>query len=127
MSVLEKFTLEYGFRISPRLLYTAISTPEGLSRWFADAVDVEGDVFVFRWGGSEQKARLIQWKENEFVKFLWLDDSHQDHCLEMIIDNEPVSSEVTLLITDYAETGDLDFSQRVWASQVKKLQRLFNP
>ncbi len=127
MSVLEKFSLEYDFRTSPRLLYTAISTPEGLSRWFADVVIVEDDVFVFRWEGSEQRARLVECKENEYVKFLWLDDFHHDHCLEMKIDVEPVSSLVALIITDFAEPVDIDFSQRIWESQVRKLQRLFNP
>ncbi len=127
MHTLKKFQLEYGFKTTPKLLYTAISTPEGLSRWFADLVDLEGDVFHFKWEGSEQKARLVRCKENEFVHFLWLDDPEREECLEMEITHEPVSSEVALVITDYAEEQDLDFSQRLWDAQVKKLQRLFNP
>ncbi len=129
MGVLKKFTLEYGFRTTPKLLYTAISTPEGLSRWFADRVMTEEDVFLFQWEGSEQKARLVSFKENEYVQFLWLDElteAEKDPCMEMRIHNEPVSSELALIITDHAEDLDLDLSQRIWDAQVKKLQRLFN-
>ncbi len=126
MSVLKKFSMEYGFKTTPRLLYTAIATPEGLSRWFADLVDLEDDVFHFKWEGSEQKARLVDYKENEFIRLLWLDDPGQEHFLQMEIISEPLSSGVALIVTDHAEDADLDFSQRVWDAQVKKLQRLFN-
>ncbi len=126
MSVLKKFTMEYGFKTTPRLLYTAIATPEGLSRWFADVVDIEDDVFHFKWEGSEQKARLVDYKENEFIRLLWLDDPDQEHFLQMEIVNDPLSSSVALVVTDHAEDVDLDFSQRVWDAQVKKLQRIFN-
>ena len=126
MSVLKKFTMEYGFKTTPRLLYTAISTPEGLSRWFADMVDTMEDVFLFKWEGSEQRARLVKCKENEFVQFMWLDSGHDDHTMEMRIHSEPVSSELALTITDFAEDADLDFNQRLWDAQVKKLQRLFS-
>ncbi|TVR38051.1 MAG: hypothetical protein EA394_11175 [Bacteroidia bacterium] len=127
MSAYKKFTLEYGFKTTPRLLYTAISTPEGLSRWFADMVMTEeDDIFTFKWEDSEQKARLTRFKENEFVQFTWLDDERGERFIEMHIQNEPVSSEVALIITDHSEDIDLDFSQRIWDAQVKKLQRLFN-
>ncbi len=126
MSALKQFQLEYGLQTTPKLLYTAISTPEGLSRWFADMVLIEDDVFHFKWEGSEQKARLVKSRENECVHFQWLDNPNRDQCLEMHITNEPVSREVALVIIDHAEESDLDFSQRLWDAQVKKLQRLFN-
>lgn len=109
------------------MLYTLISTPEGLSRWFADMVFVEeDDTYHFKWEGSEQMARLIQKKENEFIQFQWLDEFHKDYVLEMRILNEPVSREVALVITDHAESADLEFYHRLWTTQVKRLQRLFH-
>jgi uncharacterized protein YndB with AHSA1/START domain len=126
MKKLEKYSLEFSCKTTPKLLYTLISTPEGLSRWFADSVLLVDDVYHFKWEGSEQLAKLVQKKDNEFVQFQWLDDFHKDHLLEMRILNEPVSSEVALAITDHAEPSDMDFSHRLWATQVKRLQRLFN-
>ncbi len=128
MSTLKKFTMEYGVRTSPKLLYTAISTPEGLSRWFADQVIQEADdLFHFHWEGSAQKARMLKFKENEFIQFLWLDEGvDQGHMWEMEIVNDPLSGTVALIVTDHAEAADLDFSQRIWDAQVNKLQRLFS-
>lgn len=126
MNVLKKFSMEYGFKTTPKLLYTAIATPEGLSRWFADLVDVDNDIFHFKWEGSAQRARLVDYKENAFIRLLWLDDPEQEHYLHMEIVSDPMSSGVALIVTDHAEDSDIDFSQRVWDAQVKRLQRLFN-
>jgi uncharacterized protein YndB with AHSA1/START domain len=126
MITLEQFSLEFSFRVSPKLMYTLIAKPEGLARWFADAVFIEEDVYHFVWEGSEQKARLIESKDNEFVKFEWLDDFHQGYIFEMHILNEEVSPELALLIKDYAEPSEMDYYHRLWSTQIRKLQRLFN-
>ncbi len=127
MAGLEKFILEFPVKATPRVLYTLISTAEGLSRWFADIVDIEGeDVFKFKWEDSEQSARLIQSKENEYVRFQWQGEDYQDHYFELKILTEPVSSEVALVITDYADPADLEFSKLLWNTQVGLLQRMFN-
>ncbi len=127
MAELEKFTLEYSVKASPKVLYTLISTAEGLSRWFADNVDIEGrDVFNFKWEDSEQSARMVQSKENEYVRFQWLDGLYKDCYFELEIITEPVSSEVALLVTDYSDPDDIDFAKLLWNTQVGLLQRMFN-
>lgn len=126
MSTMKEFKLEFDIKTTPKLLYTLISTPEGLSRWFADSVVSEDDLFHFSWEDSEQKARLVQSKENEFVKFEWLDDFHKGYVFEMQIDAGEMSADLALLITDYAEPSEMDFYQRLWTTQVRQLQRLFN-
>lgn len=126
MSQLEKFSLEFAINATPRLLYTLISTPEGLSRWFADAVFASDDIYKFVWEGSEHNAKLLQFKENEFVSFEWLDDFHMGYKLDMLIQSESLSSGVSLVITDFAEPSEMDFYRRLWDTQVKQLQRLFN-
>ena len=126
MSQLHKFSLEFVVNASPKLLFTLISTPEGLTRWFADAVFAQDDVYSFKWKDSEQKARLVESKDNEFVVFEWLDDYHKGYLLEMRIQTEALSSAVSLLVTDFSEPADMDFSQRLWTNQVRQLQRLFS-
>lgn len=126
MSTMINYYLEFGVKTTPKLLYTLISTPEGLSRWFASNVYNEDDLFYFAWEDSEQKARLVQSKENEFVRFEWLDDFQKGHAFEMQIHAGEMSSEVSLSISDYAEPAEMDFYQRLWTTQVKQLQRLFN-
>ncbi len=127
MAELEKFTLEFPVKATPKILYTLISTAEGLSRWFADVVEIEeDDIFKFKWEDSEQSARKVQSKENEYVRFQWQDDDYKDYYFELKIQTEPVSSEVALVVTDYADQADLDFSKLLWNTQVGILQRMFN-
>lgn len=113
-------------KVSPKLLYTLISTSEGLARWFADKIIVTDDKFVFEWEGSIQAAQLVEFKENEYVKFIWLDDYHEGYSMIMEIQHESVSGESALIISDYAEASDVDFSKMWWTTQVGMLQRLFS-
>jgi len=124
MSLLEKFTLEYSLTTSARLLFTFISTPEGLSRWFAEAVHQDEDLFTFHWEGTEQFARLIQKQENELVVFQWQDDLHKELFFEMRIISEAVSSDITLLVTDYSEPSDMELSKMLWNNNIAQLKRL---
>jgi uncharacterized protein YndB with AHSA1/START domain len=126
MTPLNKFILEFPVTGSPKLLYNFISTPEGLSRWFADKVDIIGDEYLFSWEGSQQSARLAEFRECEFVRYEWTDDFHEGFTLEMQINHQPVSGEAALVISDYAEASDIEFTQRWWVSQVARLQRLFS-
>ena len=54
-----KFELEFPIQVSPSLLYQYISTPSGLSEWFADNINSRGEVFTFIWGESEEEAKLL--------------------------------------------------------------------
>ncbi len=126
MNVLQEYSMEYGFKTSPRLLFTAISTPEGLSRWFADQVIPEGELFRFVWEDSEQLARIQAFKDNEYIRFQWVEDNLSDLSFELRILHDPVSSGIALMITDQAESHELELSKRVWDAQVKRLQRLFS-
>ncbi len=71
MSKKVPFSIEYDIHSSPQLLFQYLSTPSGLSEWFADNVNSRGEIFTFIWDGSEEIAKLIQIKTNEKVKFQW--------------------------------------------------------
>lgn len=126
MTPLTKFTLEYNIKVSPKLLYTLISTQEGLARWFADKVNVNNDIYLFEWEGSQQTARLLESKEPEYVRFEWTDDFHEGFILEMQITHEPVSGESALIVSDFSEENDIEFTRMWWNTQIGRLQRMFN-
>lgn len=126
MTPLTKFTLEFHMKVSPRLLYTLISTSEGLARWFADKVNVNNDIYLFEWEGSQQTARLLESKEPEYVRFEWTDDFHEGFILEMQITHEPVSGESALIVSDFSEENDIEFTRMWWNTQIGRLQRMFN-
>ena len=45
----EKFHIEYIFdKVSRRSLWNHLTTPPGLSAWFADDVIINGNIYVFK-------------------------------------------------------------------------------
>ena len=70
----EKFQIEFPINSSKGVLYNCMSTPSGLAEWFCDDVNIKKDVHTFLWDGSEEVARLVSKKKDEFVKFKWIED-----------------------------------------------------
>ena len=119
-----KYELEYNLNCSPKVLFSRLSTPEGLSEWFADNVNVDGDIFTFFWNKAESKARLVAIKENKLVRFEWLDsDEPSTDYFEFRINIEELSGSLALIITDFAEPEEKDDSIFLWDSQITDLKR----
>jgi hypothetical protein len=121
----EKYELEYPMNCSPKVLFSRLSTPEGLCEWFADNVTVDGDIFTFYWNKSELKARLTALKENKFVRFEWLDtDDEESNYFEFRINIEELSGSLALLITDFAEEEEKGDAVSLWDTQIMDLKRI---
>jgi len=120
-----KYELEYTINCSPKVLFSRLCTPEGLSEWFADNVNVESDIFTFFWDQSESKARLAAMKENKLVRFEWLDqDDEESNYFEFRINVQELTGDMALMITDFAETEEKDDAIYLWDSQITDLKRL---
>jgi uncharacterized protein YndB with AHSA1/START domain len=119
-----KFELEYNLNCSPKVLFSRLSTPEGLGEWFADQVNVDGDLFSFYWNSSESKARLSAIKENKMVRFEWLGmENEESNFFEFRINLEELTNELALIITDFAEAEEKEDSIYLWDSQISDLKR----
>ncbi|MBL7897956.1 MAG: SRPBCC domain-containing protein, partial [Crocinitomicaceae bacterium] len=59
MSEKVKFEMEFEVNSSTSVLFNMISTPSGLSEWFADDVNIKDDLFTFIWDGAVQQAKMI--------------------------------------------------------------------
>jgi uncharacterized protein YndB with AHSA1/START domain len=120
-----KFELEYNLNCSPRVLFSRLSTAEGLSEWFADQVNVKGDLFSFYWNSTEAKARLSAMKENKLVRFEWTDTLIKEaNYFEFRINIEELTGGLALIITDFAEADEKEDSVDLWDSQIQDLKRL---
>jgi uncharacterized protein YndB with AHSA1/START domain len=117
-----KYELEYTFNTSPNFLYSRLSTPEGLSEWFADNVNLKRGKFQFIWEGAEQEATVIQKKTNKFIRFHWEDDEDQENYFEFRIHTDELTGDVALLITDFAEEDEKDDAIDLWDSQISELK-----
>ena len=120
-----KYELEYDLNTSPKLLYTRLSTPSGLSEWFADNVILNGKNFIFDWDGSEQEAKVVMKKTNEYMRFKWLEDEDEgeDSYFEFRISKDELTNDVSLIITDFADDDELDDNKDLWDQQVSELKR----
>jgi len=120
-----KYELEYTLNCSPKVLFSRLSTPEGLCEWFADDVTVEGDIFTFFWNKSELKARLTAMKENKFVRFEWFEsDDEESNYFEFRINIEELSGSLALIITDFAEPEEKEDAVNLWDTQITDLKRI---
>ncbi len=118
-----KFELEFVIQSSPQLLYQYLSTPSGLSEWFADNVNSRGETFNFIWDGSEEQAKLLKRKSDEFVKFAW-EENEDDSYFEMKIIVDEITKDVSLFITDFAQNEEVDEAKMLWANQVSDLKQV---
>lgn len=119
---MKKIELEFLINCSPKLLYTLLSTPTGLAEWFADKVDERHDVFTFHWDGSEEKARMVAMRENEYVKYLWLNgEEDEEHYFEFKITVDDLTNDVALIIVDHCPAGEEKETELLWERQVHDL------
>ncbi len=118
-----KFEIEFVIQSSPQLLYQYLATPSGLSEWFADNVNSRGEMFTFIWDDSEEKAKLLKRKSDEFVKFAW-EENEDDSYFELKIIVDEITKDVSLFITDFAEEDELDEAKMLWENQVSDLKQV---
>jgi len=119
-----KFELEFTIRASPSMLFQYISTPSGLSEWFAENVNSRGEIFSFLWDGFEEKAKLISKKNDEKVRFRWLEDEDSNSYFEMKIVEDDITKDVSLVIIDFSEEEETENAKLLWESQISDLRHI---
>ena len=123
MSELTKYTLEFPINSSVNILYKRLSTPSGLSEWFADDVVIKNKIFTFFWDGSEQEAKLLKLKTNQFIRLKWEDNYTKEDYFEFLIQIDEMTSDVSLMITDFAEDEqDQEEQTELWNNQISALK-----
>ena len=95
-----KYELEFPIQASPNMLYQYISSASSLSEWYADNVNSRGKIFSFFWDGVEEQAELISSKNNQFVKFKWLEED-DNYYFEIKIVVDELTKDVSLMVTDF--------------------------
>ena len=122
MSKSEKFTLEFIIRSSAKVLYDFLITPTGLSQWFADQVDNEGNTYFFTWDSVEDQAELISTDYDDFIRFQW-DYQDEDEYFEFRIEKGEITGDTILYVTDFADPSEVESQKQLWQSQIKELSK----
>ena len=120
-----KFEMEFPIKVSQKLLFQYISTPSGLSEWFADNVNSRGEIFIFIWDDSVESAKLIRKNNNEKIQFQWLDDESTDFYFELRIQFDEITKDVSLIVTDFADDEEeVEESKLLWTNQIADLKKV---
>ncbi len=121
-----RYEIEFPINSSPQLLYQYISTPSGLSEWFADNVNSRGEFFTFIWDDSEEKARLCSKKSGEKVRFKWVDSDNKDteYFFELNILVDEITKDVSLMVIDFADKDEVNEATLLWENQVSDLKHV---
>ncbi len=119
-----KYTIESNFKTSTKLLYKRISSPDGLSEWFADDVRLKGENYIFEWDGEEQMAEILQKKENSHIRFKWVEEEDPKAYFEFRIIVEELTGDVALVITDFAYEDEKDDNMDLWEAQIEDLHAI---
>ena len=120
----EKFHIEYIFdNVSQKSLWNHLTTPPGLSAWFAEDVSIEGNVYTFKWNKAIEEAELIAMKPGATVRYRWIDEDDEHAYFEFIIHPIELTGGTALEITDFAEPDEKADSINLWDSQIETLKR----
>jgi len=121
-----KFEIEFPINSSPQLLFQYISSPSGLSEWFADNVNSRGEIYTFIWEDSEEKAKLTNKKSDEKVRFRWINEegNESENYFELKIVRDEITKDVILVVTDFADEDEVEDQKLLWESQIHDLKTI---
>ena len=120
----EKIHLEYVLnKCSATVLWNAVSSAEGLSKWFADNVNVSGKIYSFYWDKTSADAELILYRNGQYVRFHWKDDEYEKSYFEFRISIDVLTNDIMLSITDFCYAEEKADTINLWAKQIEDLKR----
>ena len=59
----QKIVMEFGLKSSPKILFSYLSSPNGLAQWFADDVAYKDGSYHFIWDNEALRAKMVSNKE----------------------------------------------------------------
>ncbi len=117
-----KYTQEFPFKTSPKVIFNYISTPGGLQQWFADKVTLDGDHnFHFFWDEEEHIAELTSNRLNKSTKFDFLGND-EGNFLEFKLMISEIDNTTYLRITDCSDNEDEEDLEYLWKGLISDLK-----
>ena len=81
---------------------------------------------TFFWDDGEETAKLLLKKNNEKVKFKWINDEDvfDNEFFEFKIEVDEITKDVSLIITDFSDDDELEESKMLWENSVATLKQV---
>lgn len=120
-----KYSIEFEIKSSPKILYNYLSNASSLEEWFADKVTIREGDFIFHWDGSEQRAKIVSKKDNQLIRYKWVNEDKKDESFfQFEIIQDEITGDVALIITDFAEEDEKEANMLLWNSQIHNLMHI---
>jgi uncharacterized protein YndB with AHSA1/START domain len=127
METMERKKIQLQYQLKPTsemILWDAISTPSGLESWFADKVIMANNREVtFRWADEERHAKVVGFRSFSYIRFRWADSDFPREYFEIKMAHDELTSDFTLVITDFADVAEAEDYTLLWDHQVQTLCR----
>ena len=104
-------------------MWNHLTTPPGLSAWFADDVIIDDSLYTFKWDKTEERALVVSMKPETSIRYRWEDEEDESVYFEFIIHSIELTGGTALEITDFSEPADKSDSISLWDTQVEELKR----
>ena len=123
-----RFTFEYEFNASKKMLYPYFESASGLAQWFAEDVNVDEDGNLnFIWEGIDHKAKLVSHRTNLYAKFVFLEENEEgpdSDWVEFKIDLNEMTETTFVKVTEYSEFDDKTELTMLWEGLLQTLKEL---
>lgn len=122
-----KFTKEYELRASPKMLFQYLSTPAGLSDWFAEEVNIDDQKqFNFIWDREDHLAKISAQRLNKSIKFEFVSKLAQEEqgaaYIEFRLEHNELTDSTFLKIIDYSEMDNDEDLTELWDGLLENLR-----
>mgnify|MGYP002167893207 FL=1 len=105
-------------------LWNQLTTPLGLSAWFADKVSVKNNEYTFKWHKEYiQKAKAVLIIPEVKIRYRWEEETDASAYFEFAIQTMELTKTTALRVTDFVEPDDKSSSIELWNSQIDTLKR----
>ncbi len=119
-----KYTQEFPFRASPKVLFSYISTPGGLQQWFAESVTLDpSHKFVFNWDDNDHIAELTSSRLNKSTRFDFLGED-TGNFLEFKFVTSELDNSTYLKVTDNSDNDDVGDLESMWNELIDNLKEI---
>lgn len=119
-----RFRHEYILnRASVRSIWNQLTTPKGLSEWFAPNVQINRTKVYVEWdehGEDYREGSIISSEHEKSIKWTW--DDNQKSYISMEIVKTELTSTVSLIIEDHDEDMDTPTLERLWERHIEALR-----
>lgn len=124
-----KFSDEFEFQASPKILFEFISTPVGLAQWFCEkAVTTPKNGWNLVWDGIDHPAHQTHNKPPKLVRYQFdpqeADDQADPSYLQFEIEKNDLTRVAFLKVTDYSQMTNRQDLEELWSGLIGNLKTI---